>query len=244
MKEIRSYNKRLFSWNIIRKSFHYSRFNWLKKTLKKYSIEYSNVLEIGCFDGKLLDYLPYPPKKYIGFDADWEGGLGLAQEKYGHLDNIAFSFVLNPDEMKLKEDEFFNLAVCMETFEHIPPTLVCPYLEKVSKHLNGYFLITVPNEKGPFFILKRILKPKNKKEENSYAFSIWDLINLTFGRTNRVIRKEHKGFDYDHLIYDIRKYFDIVSVQGYSIFRFIPLFLSIGVGIVAVPKNHKLQNNQ
>ena len=45
----------------------------------------------------------------------------------------------------------------METFEHIPPELVCPYLKKLAKHLDGHFVITVPNEKG-IFSYKEIIK--------------------------------------------------------------------------------------
>ena len=33
-----------------------------------------------------------------------------------------------------------------------------------------------------------------------------DYINLLFGRTNHIERDDHKGFDYDHLIYDLKKY--------------------------------------
>ena len=92
----------------------------------------------------------------------------------------------------------------------------------------------MPNEKGIFFLLKRLLKPKHNKNIDNLDFSIWDIINLTLGRTNYVKRSVHKGFDYDHLIYDIRKYFDVVSIQGYSFFNFMPKFLSFGVGIIAV----------
>ncbi len=238
IQKTNTYNKRLFSGNKIRSAFHYSRFRWIKNTLKKYSIEFTNIIELGCFDGKLLDYLPNFPEKYLGLDADWEGGLELAKRKYKDKKNIRFSYIFNPEEINLKESEVFNLAVSMETFEHIPPHLVCPYLEKISKHLNGFFLITVPNEKGIFFLLKRLLKPKHNKNIDNLDFTICDIINLTLGRTNYVKRSEHKGFDYDHLIYDIRKYFDVVSIQGYSFFNFMPNFLSFGVGIIAVSKTN------
>ena len=59
-----------------------------KNTLKKYSIEFTNIIELGCFDGKLLDYLPNFPEKYLGLDANWEGGLELAKRKYKDKKNI------------------------------------------------------------------------------------------------------------------------------------------------------------
>ena len=129
-----------------------------------------------------------------------------------------------PEDINLKDIEF-QLGICMETFEHIPPNLICPYLNKLSKLINGYFLITVPNEKGLFFLLKRILKPKD--EGGDYQYSLKDIINLTLGRTNYVERNQHKGFDYHHLIYDIKKYFEIISIDGYSNFKFLPKFLNL-----------------
>ena len=71
---------------------------------------------------------------------------------------------------------------------------------------------------------------------DNYKFTFLEIIKLTLGRTNYVERNQHKGFDYDHLIYDVRKYFDVVSVSGYSTFFYLPKFLSFGVGIVAKTK--------
>ena len=131
--------------------------------------------------------------------------------------------------------EKYDLGICMETFEHIPPEMVCDYLKKLSKLIDGHLLITVPNEKGIFFILKRLLKP-SKDENGAYEFSLKDYINLILGKTNYVERKEHKGFDYDHLIYDVRKFFNIVRIEGYPRYWFLPLALSFGAGIVAKTK--------
>ena len=138
--------------------------------------------------------------------------------------------------MNLKTTEKFDLIVSMETFEHIPPELVCPYLKKLANHLKGHLVITVPNEKGLFFLIKELIKPKGIENGKQPKFSFMEIINLTLGKTNYVKRDEHKGFDYDHLIYDIRKFFNVTSVSGYSINRFIPKSLSFGVCIVAENK--------
>lgn len=228
------YNKRLFKSNKFRKLFHLSRFYWLKRAIKKYSISYKNIIELGCYDGKLLDLLEEKPKNYEGFDANWEGGLDIAKERnFGGI-NANFSKAEFPEDINIA-DMKFQLGICMETFEHIPPNLVCPYLDKLAKLINGYLLITVPNEKGIFFLLKSILKPKG--EGGNYKFTIKDIINLTLGRTNNVERNQHKGFDYDHLIYDVKKYFKVISVSGYSSFQYMPKFMSFGVGIVAKTRN-------
>ena len=229
------YNKRLFSKGSLRSVFHLARFYWVKKAIEEYSISTEKVIELGCFDGKLIDYLPKKPKKYKGFDANWESGLDLAKVKYKNNDSFEFNLARTPKEMNLHSFEKFDLAVCMETLEHIPPEIVCDYLKELANHLDGHILITVPNEKGIFFLLKRLLKPKGI-EGDDYNFSIMDYINITLNRTNEVERDEHKGFDYEHLIYDVRKYFDIISVKGFSMNKVIPKFLSFGIGIIAKPK--------
>ena len=93
----------------------------------------------------------------------------------------------------------------------------------LSKLNNGYLLITVPNEKGVFFILKRLLKP-SQDELGAYRFSFRDYIYLLFNKTNKVERNKYKKFDYDHLIYDVRKYFDIVEGNGYPKYFFSIIF--------------------
>jgi len=86
-----------------------------------------------------------------------------------------------------------------------------------------------------FFLLKRILKPKGEGED--YQYSLKDIINLTLGRTNYIERNQDKGFDYHHIIYDIKKYFEIILIDAYSNFKFLQNFLNFAVGIVA--KNKK-----
>ena len=54
-----SYNDRLFKGSFVRSYFHLARFNWVKYTIKRYKLNYSRVIELGCFDGK--NYLiPFP----------------------------------------------------------------------------------------------------------------------------------------------------------------------------------------
>tara|TARA_A100001388_G_scaffold276415_1_gene264117 strand:+ start:824 stop:1537 length:714 start_codon:yes stop_codon:yes gene_type:complete len=234
MEKNNAYNERLFSKkNLIRYFFHTSRFIYIRECIKRFKIQYSRVIELGCFDGKLIEYLPLKPLIYNGFDANWEGGLDKAKEKQEK--GINFHYATSPKDIKLIDDNKYNLGICMETFEHMPPHMLCPYLKKLSSLIDGYFLITVPNEKGIFFLLKYIIKPKND-DPGIVIYSLKDILNLTLGRTNYVNRNEHKGFDYDHLIYDVRKYFDIVAIEGYPKIKFIPKFLSFGIAIVAKTK--------
>lgn len=234
MTEQKSYNERLFKGSLVRSYFHLARFNWIKSTIQRYKLHYSRVIEIGCFDGKLLDFLPIPPKLYQGYDANWEGGLETAQNKWKDNENINFNFATDPNYISKNE---YDLGISIETFEHIPPELVCPYLKKLSENINGFMLITVPNEKGPFFLLKKLIKPVDKL--GNIQYSILDILNIFLGRTNYVERDNHKGFDYDHLIYDVKKFFDIIEISPYPTIPFLPLFLGFGVGILARTKHKK-----
>jgi len=232
IQEKSSYNDRLFKPKSIRKFLHLARFKWINKQLKKYKIEYKKVIELGCHDGKVINYLPKKPEIYKGYDANWEEGLEFAKKNFLEFKNYSFHESNNPKDIKLNKDEIFELAISLETLEHIPVKMLCPYLEKISKNLNGYFFITVPNEKGPFFIMKRLARP----QEDSYEYTLKDYVNLLFGKTNSVERDNHKGFDYDHLIYDLKKYFDILEVKGLPLGNFLPKFLCFGIGIVAKTK--------
>ena len=237
MKTDKSYNERLFKGSFVRSYFHLARFNWVKSTIKRYKLTYSRVIELGCFDGKLLDFLPIKPKFYQGYDANWEGGLETAKNYWKDNKNINFDFSTDPNYI-IKNSVDYDLGVSVETFEHIPPELVCPYLKKLSDNINGYILITVPNEKGLFFLLKKLIKPPDKLAKTKY--SILDIFNIFIGRTNYVERDNHKGFDYDHLIYDVRKHFDIVEISAYPTFPLLPLSFGFGVGILAKSKKNQI----
>lgn len=62
------YNDRLFS-KVIRKFFNLARFHWAGKSLQKMGHSPQNVVEVGCFDGKLIGFLPKKPLRYVGYDA-------------------------------------------------------------------------------------------------------------------------------------------------------------------------------
>ena len=224
-----SYNDYLFNGSFLRRYFHLSRFYWLQKTIIRNKIKYKNILELGCGDGKTLDFIPKNVFNYCGLDANWNNSLDSAKKKYEGMKNIKFDEVKNIKDITLDSDEFFDLIISMETLEHIHPKHVCNYLQKLSQHSKGYFLITVPNEKGIFFLLKRLAKFKS----DSYQYTFTELINIVLGKTNKVNRSQHKGFDYDHMIYDIKKFFRIEKVEGAPFGKFLPLFLCFNICIIA-----------
>jgi len=226
------YNERLFSGGL-RSKLHLARFHWLSAEIAKLHLPVDSVLELGCFDGKLIDLLPKEPSRYVGFDANWEGGLDLAKRKWANKLNFSLFQASSPEEMQLDSDDTFNIVVAMETLEHVPPEMVDGYLRKIAQHLEGYLFVTVPNEKGIVFLAKWLVKKVLSKDSDKYSFS--ELVNATLGRMTLVDRREHKGFDYDSLIANIKQHFDVVEVSGHPL-GFLPHSLCFGIGIVAKSK--------
>ena len=83
--EENDYNKRLFNTSSLRGKIHTARFRWLVECIERYSPKFETVLELGCFDGKSIEFLPHAPKYYEGWDANWEGGLDIARKKFANV---------------------------------------------------------------------------------------------------------------------------------------------------------------
>lgn len=228
----KGYNERLFSGFGLRQKYHLWRFNWLNQQTKKFlPPEDIRLVELGCFDARSIDYLPAPPSKYVGLDADWEGGLTAAQQKFSSHAELTFVKSTSPDDLLQFPDGVFNAGVSMETLEHIPPELVERYLEELARAVNGYVFITVPNEKGLVFLLKHFAK-QLLGATSSERYNVYELINATLGRMSRVEREQHKGFDHDALREQIARHFEIVSVSGGPV-DMLPARFNLTVAIVA-----------
>lgn len=230
------YNERLFSGGL-RSRLHYARFDWFASEMKRRGCKGRRVLELGCFDGKLLRFLPTPPERYVGFDANWEGGLDIARQAWQDWPNVSFRAASRPEDMALGQDEVFDVAVAMETLEHMPPRMVDGYLAAIASHLDGHLFITVPNEKGLLFLMKWLAKKFMRGGTTAYSFM--EVVNASLGRMQHVARNEHKGFDYAELIQQVRKHFDVVAVSGHPL-GFLPRFACFGIGIVAVSRVDKI----
>lgn len=223
------YNERLFSGGL-RGRLHLSRFDWLAKSLTRLGCRSQSVIELGCFDAKSIEFMPDKPVRYLGLDANWEGGLDIAKEKWKSEMGYEFKFCTSPDD--IRTDEHFDIAICMETFEHIPPALVEPYLAKLSTLTCRYLFITVPNEKGFFFALKYLVKRLCGLAVERYSFA--EFINAAIGRLPLVQRNEHKGFDYARLILSVGKYFRIVEITPLP-YSWLPRWMMFGIGLIARP---------
>ncbi|HEX8092097.1 MAG TPA: class I SAM-dependent methyltransferase [Blastocatellia bacterium] len=222
------YNKRLFSGGL-RSRLHLSRFYWLRAQVRRLNLGHVRAIELGCFDGKTIEFLDPMPERYLGLDANWEGGVDAGRERWKDFPNVELRVCVKPEDIPPAEAPF-DVGICMETLEHVPPELVDPYLFELSRAIDGYLFITVPIERGLVFFMKHSLKKTLRMKHES--FHRREFFNCVFGRMSKVDRREHKGFDDRALVMQVKKYFDIISVTG--VFPNFPILsLNLTIGIVA-----------
>lgn len=226
MRSQYQYNERLFGGDL-RGSLHIARFRWLSAAVRRHARNYSSVIELGCFDAKTIDYLPAPPVSYTGFDANWEGGLDLARERWRHRPEYKFLLCTRPEE--IGRDEVGDICICMDTLEHVRPHYMSEYVARLRATTRRYLFVTVPNEKGPFGVAKVLVKSVLGEPSTYTAAELaWTFV----GRLDRVSRREHKGFDYRDVISTIAKHFELREISGIP-FAWLPPSLNFTVGIVA-----------
>ncbi len=226
----KGYNERLFGASGLRRRYHEARFRWLALTLRRLGCAPRSVLELGCFDGKTIAWLPRIPVRYVGYDANWEGGLDLARRAWRGKAGIEFHDCRSPSDIRL-DGETFDAVICMDTLEHLPPAAFPEYVDILSRAAKGYVLVTVPNEKGIAFAAKYLVKSALGGNE---PYTIREAVDAVLGRTDRIARREHKGFDYAEVIALLGRRLAIESVSGIP-FRRLPPALNASVGIVGAP---------
>ncbi len=224
------YNARLFESSALRRWHHEARFRWLSSTLRRLGCVPDSVFELGCFDGKAIRYLPRVPSRYLGCDADWEGGLAPAREAWRAAPGIEFRECRAPSDIRL-DGETFDVVICMDTLEHVPPETLPAYVELLARAARGFVLVTVPNEKGIAFAAKYPLKAILGGND---PYTLREAFNATLGRLDRVARREHKGFDYAAVAGLLGRRLAIESVTGIPLGAFPPA-LNPSVGIVGAP---------
>ncbi len=229
------YNKRLFNPKNIRGRLHLARYLWLESLLKKKVDKPITMLELGCFDGKTLEYLPIEVTKYDGYDANWEGGLDEGMERYKDKPNYQFH------ESKTVEgfnpnDEKYDVVVCQETMEHLPTVDLNRFAQKLALATKEYAFVSVPNEMGIVLVLKYWIK-RYFQGYKSTTYSSSELWNGFLNRMDKVEREEggHKGFSYVNLRKILEQYFEIESIEGIP-FKLLGPRFSFTVGMVLRPK--------
>ncbi len=218
-----TYNDRLFSKGL-RARLHLARFYWVQEIAR--TVPHERVLELGCFDGRLLDYIE--PRQYVGLDAGWEGGIDDAMVRYGSDGSKTFLKTEDPLQLAQYPARSFDLGVALETLEHMQDAALEAYLVQVQRTCVR-FLVTVPNEKGPVFLAKWAAKKFLLREASSDRYTFGEVVNATLGRMDRVARREHKGFDYAALARQLSKRFVIEKTVGLP---WGPPYLAFSVGFL------------
>lgn len=229
------YNDNLFNKKTLRGKLHFARYFWLEDQVKKYSPNVTSVLELGCFDGKTLDYLPKNLSVYDGFDANWGGGLDKAKQSYqnDHTYNFHASSTVSAFSPPQQQ---YDISICMETLEHLPLKNLEAYVHRLWEYTTEKCYVTIPNEKGIVLLIKYLVK-KFILRHVSETYTLRDLLNGFLGRMNKIERIEggHKGYDYLDTITLLEQYFTIETIDSIPI-NALPNSLSFTIGLVCTKK--------
>jgi 2-polyprenyl-3-methyl-5-hydroxy-6-metoxy-1,4-benzoquinol methylase len=226
-----SYNERLFSSGL-RGLYHTLRYRWVADEIAKLKVDHARIVDLGCYDGKTVKFLKKPPAYYLGLDANWEDGLEIGRRLWADHPEVELVACRHPEDIPARDP--FDIGICMETMEHLPDDILTAYVQSLSQIVTGKLFITVPVERGPMFLMKYLAKSLTRSKGKA-KYTIRDVFNLTFSRTNAVQRNEHKGFDERKLIKVLKQHFTIDRVCG--VFPGIPLAsANLTVGIIASPK--------
>ncbi len=161
--------------------------NMLLNPIEKYS---GNILEVGCGDGHLSNYIHIKGRSIVSLDIN-DLKLSKAKQTYPNLN------LIQGDAQNLPfSDNSFDIIISIENFEHLPD--VNQHLFEVKRVLksNGIFLIKTPNKiwDTPYWLIKELLEmngfdvtflnvnylhPSRKTNKHYYIFSnIFKYLNL------------------------------------------------------------------
>lgn len=201
--------------------------------MKRLQLADVSILELGCFDAKTIDYLPFGFSKYAGYDANWEKGLEIGKKKWNKDPDVTLIESHAASEFN-PAGEQFDCSIAMETLEHLKLNELEDYIVKLAAATKQYLFVSVPYERGLPLFIKYLYKTMLFKVDEPY--SIKELWNGVAGDLSKVERIEcgHKGFDHNQLIQLLSEYFVIEKVQGLP-FTSLPLPVNFSVAIVARP---------
>ena len=209
------------------------RFEWLKRHLTEKADSYS-LFELGCYDCPTLRYIP-KPKRYVGADAGWQGGIEDARMTFAQTPWIDLVMSHSAHDLERYQGMYFDYALALNTLEYIPDPVLRGYLQFLSQAVQKRFFVTVPVEVGIVFLARHLKCSLSGMEGETYTWA--EVYWAARGRVEKVTRFERKGFDYRNLVSLMNEYFNVVSVQGLSLCGY-PM-LSKEVAIIAEPKRKK-----
>ncbi|MDW7760740.1 MAG: hypothetical protein SCM96_08895 [Acidobacteriota bacterium] len=220
-----AYNKIFHGWQSL---YHRRRFVWILNKLRPYDLSAMRIIELGCFDAKLLNVLPQKPGYYLGLDAGYENAVLAAARFHCGDDRIDIRLSTRPEDIP---DERFDFGIAMETFEHIRPDLVEDYIARLAQVVGRELFVTIPVERGFQFLIATSVRLINRDLKKHTSAEFWNSLR---GRPDLVVRDEHKGFDDRGFIRRLSRRFEIRSVE--SLLGPSWLGLNLGLAIAAVPR--------
>jgi hypothetical protein len=220
------YNERLFSGGL-RRFVHQARFSWLEQAVARHAPAAKSFVELGCFDGRAVGSLPSGLTRYVGYDANWEGGLDLALANFAGKPQFDFRKVEQPKD--LNRSERFDAGICLETFEHLPVDQLGTFIDWMAEVVTGTVFVSIPNEKHGAFLGKYLY---HRLITGGQQYSPLDVAGSLLGKMNWVERNDHKGFDYQDVINRVSRHFRVVEVQGLPMGR-LPKMVSPTISFVA-----------
>jgi hypothetical protein len=220
-----AYNTIFHGWQSL---YHRRRFVWILNKLRPYDLSAMRILELGCFDAKLLNVLPQKPGYYLGLDAGYENAVLAAAKSHCGDDRIDIRLSTRPEDIP---DQRFDFGVAMETFEHIRPDLVEDYIARLAQVVGRELFVTIPVERGLPFLIATSVRLINRDLKKHTPAEFWNSLR---GRPDLVVRDEHKGFDDRGFIRRLSRHFEIRSIE--SLFGPSWLGLNLGLAIAAVPR--------
>ncbi len=248
-----SYTDRLFKeGSALTRFSHHAR---AEKTLSLIrasgKTKFNRVLDYGCADGWFLKalYDNAMSEQGIGVDINDDD---LAKSRALFADIPSFQFI-KTTELTPDLDGTFDLAVCLETLEHVADSKIA--LENIHRLCapEATVLLSVPIEVGTSLLMKitgRYLTGLRDKtyrfynDEEPYSFReaieagvFWNTKNLKCSHNvAEIAHRGHKGFDYRKLRERVKAYFEILSTD-FSPFPFTRQFLNSTIYWRCKPKS-------
>lgn len=225
--------ERIQDFNVVTRMLHKVRYKNLEKVFSEIRQESNStihVLDIGCGACKAYEYLsPNFSINYTGIELNKDLA-EIARSRYDSNKN--FSIICNDVQDSFSIFKNFNVIIGLESFEHIPHSVVVRVVEAIGKSNFEYLYISVPNEIGPALAIKNIgsflmgyERWKEYSWKETFFASIYNLDKVGVHTTR------HKGFDWRWLAQTLRQNCKIERVHT-SPFDFVPRFLSPSIHFV------------
>jgi hypothetical protein len=167
---------------------------------------------VGCHDARTLVFLPTLPFRYLGLDANWDGGIEIARREWSGHPEYDFAECKTAAEIPAERGESFDTGIAFEVFEHLSDDVLDGYLARLSELVRGHMFISVPVERGLPFVVRHVVKKSLGWQPELYTGK--EFLSAAFGSLDRVQRDNHKGFDYKRLVSQVSRHFQVLRVTG------------------------------